>query len=95
MKQRQTITISFLPNDDELWGFIQMKREQGKISAYIRDLIRKDMLNEPATLNEDKIVQQILLALENNNVLKSTNKDIRDVVDFIDDDTKNTILNLF
>lgn len=97
MNQRPTITISLLPTDDELWKFIQMKREQGKISGYIRDLIRKDMLKEPEPqlLNEATIVQQILLALENKNVIKVVNSEIVNEMDFIDGETKNTILNLF
>lgn len=95
MKQRPTITISFLPSDDELWNFIQVKREQGKISAYIRELIRKDMLNEPPILNEANIVQQILLALENNQIMKFGSENTVDAEVFIDDETKNTILNLF
>lgn len=74
-----------------------MKKESVKISTYIRELIRKDMLKEPPTvsLNEDKIVKQILLALENNDVTKVTNKNGLAEIEFIDDESKNTILNLF
>lgn len=97
MDERHKITISFLPNDNDLWDFIQHKKETCNISEYIRGLIRQDITNRPLLIDEEKIVEKILQALQNNKVI-AINKNIeatKEIDIFLNDETKNTILNLF
>lgn len=97
MVERHKITISFLPNDNDLWNFIQHKKETCNVSEYLRDLVRQDITNRPLLIDEEKIADKILQALQNNKVIvPDNNKTATDEIDlFLNDETKNTILNLF
>ncbi|MGG1289841.1 hypothetical protein ABE218_00315 [Bacillus smithii] len=96
MIQRNKITISFLPHDNDLWEFIQNKKETCNISEYIRNLIRQDMYGTtPTNFNEEKIVEKLLHVLQNNKIelhgkKTESNKDILD-----NEEVKNTINSLF
>ena len=95
MNNRNKITISFLPHDDELWEFIQSKKETTNVSEYVRNLIRKDMLGDSNILNEDKIVERIVQSLQDNKLDLPQNKSetIEDILEH--EEVKNTINNLF
>lgn len=97
MDERHKITISFLPNDNDLWDFIQHKKETCNISEYIRGLIQQDITNRPLLFDEDMIVDKILQALQNNKVIvpEKNIKETGEIDLLLNDVTKNTILNLF
>lgn len=95
MIERNKITISLLPNDYELWDFIQHKKEICNISEYIRGLIQRDMTNPPSIFAEEKIVERILQAFLNNKIiLPEKNSRVTEEM-ILNDETKNTILSLF
>jgi hypothetical protein len=95
MIERNKITISFLPYDSDLWDFIQNKKETCNISEYIRNLIRQDMDNHSSFIDEDKIVERILHALQNNEVIVSKiNSEVTEHF-LVNEETKNTINSLF
>lgn len=95
MIERNKITISFLPSDSELWGFLQSKKETCNVSEYIRNLIRQDMGNSSSFIDEEKIVKRILQALQNSEIIIPENK--RKVKESLplSDEAKNTIFSLF
>lgn len=96
MNVRNKITISFLPHDDDLWNFIQSKKEISNLSEYIRNLIRNDMNNKsPTDINEEMIVEKFLLALQKNDILIPEKKkdSIEDIL--ANEEVKNTINSLF
>lgn len=95
MVERHKITISFLPIDNDLWDFIQHKKETCNISEYIRELIRQDITNRPLLIDEEKIVEKILQALQNNEIIIDKNINATEEIELLNDETKNTILNLF
>lgn len=74
MIERNKITISFLPSDSDLWDFLESKKETCNISEYIRNLIRKDMNNYSSFIDEEKIVERILQALQNSEIIITDNK---------------------
>lgn len=87
-------TISLLPNDKDLIGFIEEKRKTQNLSAYIRGLIRKDMSNIQETHNLEQIYEYVEKRLQESGfALRDTAEDkMKEVVDEID---KEMILNLF
>lgn len=89
MIERNKITISFLPTDKELWDFIQHKKEMCNMSEYIRGLILQDMTPQTTLYSEDKIIEKLLYELRNNNIIANESFNITN------EETKNTILNLF
>lgn len=95
MIERNKITISFLPNDNDLWHFIQSKKETTNLSEYIRSLIRNDMNNDHSTIGEEKIVEKLLKALQHNDILLPERKEesIEDML--ANEKVKNTINSLF
>jgi len=95
MIERNKITISFLPNDNDLWHFIQTKKETTNLSKYIRSLIRNDMNNDYTTIDEGKIVEKLMQALQNNDILhpKKKSDPIEDIL--ANEEVKNTINSLF
>jgi len=95
MIERNKITISFLPGDSDLWDFIQSKKETCNISEYIRNLIRQDMDNNSSFIDEDKIVERILQALQNSKFIIHENKQKAQEAIPLSDEAKNTIFNLF
>lgn len=95
MNNRNKITISFLPHDDELWEFIQSKKETTNISEYVRNLIRRDMNNDATTINEDKIVKKFVEVLQSNDFVPPTKNEESIEELLANEDVKNTINSLF
>ncbi|USK60394.1 hypothetical protein [Peribacillus asahii] len=97
MISRNKITISFLPCDNDLWEFIQNKKETCNVSEYIRSLIRHDMyVDNSATFNEEKILEKILQTLQNSNNIElpaTKTETIEDML--INEGARNTINSLF
>ena len=56
MMKHNRITINFRPYEDDLWQYIQSKKETCNISEYIRDLIRKDM-TDGSSSNEERLLE--------------------------------------
>lgn len=96
MANRHTITISFLPRDDDIWQFVQTKKESCNLSEYIRNLVRKDMYSSSTDLIETDTSLELILELlsahlpnlplapaEHNEQTK------------VSDETKSTIYSLF
>jgi len=95
MNNRNKITISFLPHDDELWEFIQSKKETTNVSEYVRNLIRRDMNNDATTINEDKIVKKLVEVLQSNDFVPPTKNEESIEELLANEDVKNTINSLF
>lgn len=93
--KRNKITISFLPNDLEVWDFIQQKKATCNISEYVRRLIQQDMTNSPLLIDEEKMVEKIIQALQNSEVVLKDKDNKAIEVLLPNSETKNTILNLF
>lgn len=96
MIARNKMTISFLPHDDDLWHFIQLKKEASNLSEYVRSLIRNDMNNAVSTtIDEEKIVEKLVQALQSNDIVLPEKKEhtIEDIL--ANEEAKNTINNLF
>lgn len=95
MIERNKITISFLPGDNDLWNFLQSKKETCNVSEYIRNLIRQDMDNRSSYLNEDKIVDRIVKLLQSSEIALPENKQKAKEAIPLSDEAKNTIISLF
>lgn len=95
MSERYKITISFLPGDSDLWNFLQSKKETCNLSEYIRNLIRQDMNNRSAYLDEDKIVERIVQLLQSSEIVIPENKQKAKESFPLSDEAKNTIFSLF
>jgi len=86
-------TISISSRDSELIEFIGEKRKNGSLSAYIRELIQKDMKNgqaydiEQIYLYVEKRLRESGIALTD-----TGNGQVKGIVDDLD---KEVILNLF
>lgn len=96
MIEHNKITISFLPQDGELWDFIQSKKKSTNISEYIRSLIRNDMTEEsPTIINEEMIVEKLVQALQNIDIILPEKKknSIEEIL--ANEEVKNTINSLF
>lgn len=96
MNGRNKITISFLPHDEDLWNFTQSKKETTNLSEYIRSLIRNDMNKKsPTNINEEMIVEKLLLALQNNDIMLPEKK--KDSIEemLANEEVRNTINSLF
>lgn len=88
--ERNKITISFLPKDNEVWDFIQQKKETCNISEYIKSLIQQDMTNRPLlVLDEEKILGGILQLLKNNELI-IPNKNVKEEI-LLNDESRNTL----
>lgn len=85
------VTISFPPRDDDLWEYLQSIKQQQNLSDYIRQLIRND-LQGGRSLNQEAIVNEILKAIQQQSEYE-VGSDIDKTM--IEDETKNTIDNLF
>ncbi|GGA43225.1 hypothetical protein [Psychrobacillus lasiicapitis] len=96
MIERNKITISFLPHDNDLWEFIQNKKETCNLSEYIRSLIREDVNHDTSFIAEETIVEKILQLLQQNGSIIN-NKDSDTVNHQVQtiEEMKNTINNLF
>ena len=95
MIERNKITISFLPHDNDLWEFIQNKKETCNLSEYIRSLIRADVHQDTSIIDEEKILEKILYVLQKKESFIN-NKDSESVHQVqMNDEMKNTINNLF
>ncbi|WP_430789110.1 hypothetical protein VBD025_02805 [Virgibacillus flavescens] len=95
MIERNKITISFLPHDDDLWHFIQLKKKACNLSEYIRNLICNDMNNNHTDIDEEKIVEKLLEALQYKDITLPGKKEesIEEIV--ANEEVKNTINSLF
>lgn len=95
MNERNKITISFLPSDSDLWSHLQSIKETCNISQYIRNLIRQDMNNTPQFIDEDIIIERIVQALQNREIIvPENNKRTNDAIP-LNNEAKNTIFSLF
>lgn len=95
MNNRNKITISFLPHDDELWEFIQSKKETTNVSEYVRSLIRRDMDNDATKIDEDKIIKKLVEVMQSNDFVSSTKNEESIEELLANEDVKNTINSLF
>jgi hypothetical protein len=94
MTQRNKITISFLPYDEDIWRYIQDKKKKCNISEYIRNLIRFEMKkSENHLLSEERIIEKVLQAFQYSERKVTNLEPFKETV--INDETKNTINNLF
>ncbi len=95
MSERNKITFSFLPSDSDIWDYLQSKKDTCNISEYIRNLIRQDMNNISHFIDEEKIVERIVQALQNGKIIVTENKQMAKDVLPLSNETKNTIVSLF
>lgn len=95
MNGRNKITISFLPHDNDLWHFIQLKKETTNLSEYVRNLIHNDMNNDHTIIDEEKIVEILVQTLKNNDIMipEKRGESIEDIL--VNEDVRNTINSLF
>ncbi|MFC0301146.1 hypothetical protein ACFFIS_10005 [Virgibacillus soli] len=86
-------TISIPSKDLELIHFVKEKRKQNGLSAYIRELVRKDMKNRE-NLELEQIYEYVIKKLKEDGY---TMKEIaaKKVTDFIDEADKDIIMDLF
>ncbi|MBS4220067.1 hypothetical protein KHA96_17280 [Bacillus sp. FJAT-49711] len=87
-------TISLLPNDQDLIRFIEVKRRTQSLSAYVRELIRKDMSGNKEIPNLEEIYEYVEKRLQESGfAIKDVAEDqMKEIVDEVD---KELILNLF
>lgn len=96
MTKRHTITISFLPCDEDIWQYVLLKKKSSNLSEYIRSLIRKEMNSNDSALSRTDDSLEIILEMltarlpslsfqPDNSVEKAT----------VSDETKSTIHSLF
>lgn len=95
MNQHPKITISFLPSDSDLYNFIEIKKNTCNLSEYIRSLIRKDMTANTVESTDEKVIEKILQLLGNKECMLPFDDTPRTTTIPIDEETKNTINNLF
>ena len=96
MTIRHTLTISFLPRDDDIWQFIQMKKDSYNLSEYIRNLIRKDMNSSNSDLFKTDVSLELILELLSTHLPNLTlNPDNQVEQPKVSDETKSTIHSLF
>ncbi|MFS0752632.1 hypothetical protein [Oceanobacillus sp. 1P07AA] len=84
-------TISFLPNDFELLHFVEEKSKSQNFSAYIRELIKKDMAAKVDSSMEE-IFEYVAKRIKEEGYImqeSSTQKE------FIDEHDKEMIIDLF
>ncbi|MCF2649684.1 hypothetical protein [Niallia circulans] len=87
-------TISILPNDQDLIRFIEEKRKTQGFSAYVRDLIRKDMSNPHETTDLEQIYEYVEKRLQENGIVVKDAAEIK-MKGIVDEVDKELILNLF
>jgi len=94
MTNRNKITVSFLPHEKDLWQFIQSKKKACNISEYIRDLIRKDMTNNSSSNDEERLLEKLLQAFKENNIINTgKTESIEETLE--SDEAKEAINSLF
>lgn len=93
MKTYQKITISFLPHDSDLWGFIEQMKEKQNLSEYVRSLIRKDMQDLSYTTNMD--IEKVLRFLASKQLTNFEEESSEVASSIITEDVKNAIDSLF
>ncbi|OLN23945.1 hypothetical protein BTO30_00500 [Domibacillus antri] len=96
MTKSHTITISFLPRDEDIWQYVQLKKESSNLSEYIRSLIRKEMnSNDFSSPQPDESIEKILEMLST--LLPSLSFQPANIVEkeTVSDETKSTIHSLF
>lgn len=86
-------TISFLPNDRELLEFVEKKKKRQNFSAYIRELIRKDMDCQEHTDLEYIYSYVMKRIIEEGYVVNE--QDATKVSNLIDEADKDIIMDLF
>ncbi|MGG3691788.1 hypothetical protein [Heyndrickxia ginsengihumi] len=88
-------TISFPPSDQDLISFIEKRKktQSFSFSAYVRDLIRKDMSSKQEIPNLEQIFEYVEKRLrENGFTIKENEDSMKTIMDEMD---KEVILNLF
>lgn len=86
-------TISFLDNDKDMIQFIESKRKETNFSAYIRDLIKKDM-NSKYDEDLERIYQYVSNRLKKEGVAQISEVE-ENTESIIDDMDKDIIFDLF
>lgn len=86
-------TISIPEKDTELIRFIEDKTKQSNLSAYIRDLLRKDMENYNEE-NLEQIYEYIIKRMREDRLTIIADNPATEK-NFISEEDKDTILNLF
>lgn len=86
-------TISFLPNDQELLQFVKEKRKSQNFSAYIRELIRKDMGCQENT-DLEHIYSYVMKRITEEGYVVN-DQDATKVSNLIDEADKDIIMDLF
>jgi len=94
MTKHNRITINFRPHENDLWQYIQSKKETCNISEYIRDLIRKDMTNDSSSNDEERLLEKLLQAFEENNIINTEKTESIEEM-FESDEAKDAINSLF
>jgi len=84
-------TISFPSNDETLTNFVKSKRKQGNFSAYVRELIKRDMDNQ-STIELDDIYQYVRDKLQKEGFATINESNTNSQIDEAD---KEVILELF
>lgn len=87
-------TISLLPNDRELIRFIDKKKKTQSLSAYVWELIRKDMNKNQVIPDYEQIYEYVEKRLQENGItMKDSSKaNLKSSLDELD---KELILDLF
>ncbi|UOQ84640.1 hypothetical protein [Gracilibacillus salinarum] len=86
-------TISILSKDSELIHYIENKRKSVGLSAYIRELIRKDMKNQDIS-DFEQIYEYVAKRIMENGFI-SAESGAQKVNEFIDQQDKDIITDLF
>lgn len=86
-------TISILPSDQYMIYFVEENRKIQNFSAYVRDLIRRDMCNNPEILNLEQINKYVEKRLSEIGFAK-VDKEPKGL-NYFDDADKEVIKNLF
>lgn len=86
-------TISFLPHDQELIQFVEEKKKTQNFSAYVRELIRKDM-KTGGNSEFERMFQYVMKRIKENGYAMG-DKDSKKVTDAIDESDKQIIMDLF
>ncbi|WP_371069652.1 hypothetical protein [Sediminibacillus sp. JSM 1682029] len=86
-------TISILSKDSELIHYIENKRKSVGLSAYIRELIRKDMENQDIS-DLEQIYEYVAKRIKEDG-FHIEGESAQKNVDFIDEQDKELIMDLF
>ena len=86
-------TISILSKDSDLIHYIENKRRSIGLSAYIRELVRKDKENQDMS-DLEQIYEYVAKRMKEEG-FHIDNTSVRKAADFIDEQDKDIIMDLF